>query len=113
MSQDEIGKVRNYYNEIDKKISILQTEFKAHAEYTKLALDKSELMLNSRLDSMNEFREQLKDQSKTFITVDIYSAQHKVIENKIEAVQKFMWLIIGGLLVIQVFIGILDKFMVK
>jgi hypothetical protein len=69
-----------------------------HEMYTKDSLEKAEKDLSLRLASMNEFRSQLTDQSKTFITYDVYDANHKLLESKIEALQKIVW---GGLAIVS------------
>jgi hypothetical protein len=97
--------------ELENRLSILETMQQAHCVYTGKALDKAEMMVNERLLRMNEVRDQLKDQAATFLTTVEYVANHKALETKIESLQKFMWLSIGALAVIQVLIGFIDKYL--
>jgi hypothetical protein len=67
---------------------------------TNLARDSME----KRLESMNEFRQSLKDQSSTFLTRQEYDAKHALLEQKIETLQKFVWLGIGILTIMEIVI---------
>lgn len=42
----------------------------------KEAVDKAEVAANKRFESVNEFREQLSDQASTFLSRELYEAQH-------------------------------------
>jgi hypothetical protein len=83
---------------LEETVAQLSECMESHIVYSEKAADKAEASLCSRLESMNEFRAQLTDQSKTFITYEIYSANHKILEVKIEALQKIVW---GGLAVVS------------
>jgi hypothetical protein len=48
------------------------------------AIDKSEKILNVRLEAMNEFRDALKDQSANFLTKEAYDAKHTVLQNQVD-----------------------------
>lgn len=52
------------------------------------AVTKAEAAHEKRLEGMNEFRNQLNDQQKTFISRDYYDAQHRSLEEKITAVDR-------------------------
>jgi ABC-type bacteriocin/lantibiotic exporter with double-glycine peptidase domain len=89
--------------------------------------DKSDLRINASLEemhkiekindmkheSMNEIRQQLNDQSRTFITKDFYDAKHEVLTNKIEGLQKIVFIGIGVWLVIQGIIVVVLVFVFK
>jgi len=98
-------------NELERNIAVLQTEFEAHSDYTKIAMDKADTVMNIRLDSMNEFRAQIKDQTATFLTQVTYDANHKLLETKIESLQKIVWTGIGMLLIVQIVIQITMHFL--
>jgi hypothetical protein len=89
----------------------LQTSFDAHENFTKIAMDKAETVMNLRLNSMNEFRDQLRDQAGTFITASAYSANQKLLESKIESLQKIVWTGIGMLLIVQIVIQVAMHYM--
>ena len=98
-------------NELERNIAVLQTAFEAHSDYTKIAMDKADTVMNIRLDSMNEFRAQIKDQTATFLTQVTYDANHKLLETKIESLQKIVWTGIGMLLIVQIVIQITMHFL--
>ena len=52
------------------------------------AIDKAELMMAARLATMNEFREQLKDQAGRFITRDELNAIAGKMGDEIKSLQK-------------------------
>jgi hypothetical protein len=108
---DDVEKLKNSINELDIKVSILQTAFDAHSTYTKLALDKAEQLMDARLEGMNEFRAQLKEQSGTFMTNMICSSKHDSVNAKIESLQKTTYIGIGMLLVVQIIIQVGIKFL--
>jgi hypothetical protein len=89
-------------NQLEKALAILKTEFIAHDSYTQKSVDDAKVAMSARLDRMNEIREAMRDQSTKFITLDTYSANHKAIEIKIDALNKFMW----GALAIVGFIAV-------
>ena len=106
-----LGKLESRLNDIEKGVAVL-SEFKElineRSSYTQTAVDKAEQSVNARLASMNEFRDQLKDQAKTFLTFDVYNANHKSIEIKIEAIQKIVW---GGLAIVSFLVFAVPLFM--
>ena len=70
--------------------------------------------MDKRLESMNEFRSQLKDQTGTFLTREAYDARHQILQNQVDdlrlskaelsgkasqsAVNVSMWIAILGIL---------------
>ncbi|MDQ1316528.1 MAG: hypothetical protein QG641_2050 [Candidatus Poribacteria bacterium] len=106
-----ISKLESRLNEMEKAVAVL-SEFKElineRSSYTQKAVDKAEQSVNTRLASMNEFRDQLKDQAKTFVTFDVYNANHKSIEIKIEAIQKIVW---SGLAIVSFLVFAVPLFM--
>jgi flagellar motility protein MotE (MotC chaperone) len=122
----------NKIYQLEKEHAVLKAQLDGHAIATEKALDKTEAQLNKRLESMNEFREQLRDQSSHFLTMDTYDANHKLLESKIEErykfleakieerykfleakiepIQRYIGIGIGGLLVINIAIGIILHF---
>ncbi|MEK7395935.1 MAG: hypothetical protein AAB116_03250 [Candidatus Poribacteria bacterium] len=83
---------------LEEQVAQLAERVENHCIYSDKAIEKSEAAMNKRLESMNEFRAQLTDQSKTFINYEIYNANHRILEVKIEALQKIVW---GGLAVVS------------
>lgn len=72
---------------------------------TKLAADS----LEKRLDSMNEFRDQLKTQAGTFLTKESSESKIQILETKIESLQKIVYVGLGIFIVLEVLAKILFK----
>jgi hypothetical protein len=92
-------------NELEKELAVVKIMLEMHIQYTKdtaelteKSLNKAEVEMNRRLFGMNEFREQLNEQTKTFMHYDTYMANHKTLEVKIESIQKIVW---GGLAIVS------------
>jgi len=66
---------------VDAKIDALQKLNEANASTTQRAVNKAEEQMNTRLESMNEFRGQLKDQAATFVKIE----QHNELKEQITA----------------------------
>ena len=89
--------------------------------------DKSDLRINAAIEemhkiekindlkheSMNEIRQQLNDQARTFVTKDFYDAKHEVLTNKIEGLQKIVFVGLGVWIVIQGIIVVVLIFVFK
>lgn len=54
------------------------------------ASDKSERQMEKRFDSINEFRGQLNDQVKTFLTKETYDVAHEALDGKVDIVQNLI-----------------------
>jgi ABC-type bacteriocin/lantibiotic exporter with double-glycine peptidase domain len=91
------------------------------------AQEKSDLRINAVLEemhkiekindlkheSMNEIREQLNDQSKTFLKTDMYESKHEIITSKLDSLQKIVFVGLGVWLVIQGIIVVVLVFIFK
>ena len=116
-----LNKLESRLNESEKDIAILNKlegemgTFKELIDnrfsYMQKAVDKAEQTLNIRLTGMNEFRDQLKDQTKTFVTTDVFEARLKSIDTKTEGIQRIVYIGIGIFVVIQIAIQALMKFL--
>lgn len=71
------------------------------------ALELQAGMMNTRLDALNEWRQQNRDERQTFLTKSEYDSKHQLLENKMEAMQKIIWLALGALIVIDYIIKFL------
>jgi len=65
------------------------------------ALELSRAVIEKRLDALNEWRQQNKDERETTITKVEYNARHQLLEQKIEAVQRIVYMGLGALAVIE------------
>jgi len=77
------------------------------------AVAKAETAAERRFESQNEFRGTLTDQARTFMPRMEYESAHKSLVEKVESVQKFLWMGLGAMLAIQLFIGIIFAFLKK
>jgi len=79
----------------------------------KEAVIKAETASERRFESVNEFRGTLLDQSRTFMPRLEYETSHKSLVEKVESVQKFLWMGLGAMLAVQLFIGFVFVFLKK
>ena len=64
-----------------QRLDDLEEKIKVMFEANKIALDKADIKMDARLTLMNEFREQMKDQTNKFIT----RSEHRPIEKRFES----------------------------
>ena len=103
--EEKLTGLDTHLTEMSVQLAEIRTKLEADGilnlmrqEYLEKAVVKAESEMNRRLEGMNEFRTQLEMQAKTFLSYDMYSANHKTIEVKIEAMQKIVW---GGLAIVS------------
>lgn len=79
----------------DEKIDDLEEKIELQFKLSKEAVDKAEVKNDIRLESMNEFRNALKDQAASFLTRTEYEMKHQLILQKLDTQQKFMYMALG------------------
>lgn len=72
---------------LDDKIDDLAARLLERAEAQDKAIQKSEAAAEKRFESVNEFRGQLADQVKTFMTRETYEVGHAALESKVDLVK--------------------------
>jgi hypothetical protein len=82
-------------------------EIKVRIDYIEKGIEKTELMLNKRLEGMNEFRAALKDQNMQFVTRVEYEGRHEQICDKIDFLQKLVFVGLGLVLAVEFFLRFL------
>jgi hypothetical protein len=55
-----------------------------------LVIDKSEQVMNARMDGLNEFRSAMSDQASRFVQRDEYRVAHKALEDASQECRDFM-----------------------
>ena len=87
----------------------LHSGIRAEIDSMKNALDLARRELDRRLEGMNEFREQLKNQASTFLIRESYDISHKTLEERVRnlEVQKSnlegrLWIIPTIIVIIQI-----------
>jgi hypothetical protein len=71
----------------------------------KEAVNKAEAAADNRFAAVNEMRAMMADSASRYVSRPEYSQAHKNVEDKIEALQKMMWIATGIVLSIQIVIG--------
>ena len=77
-------KIEAVEDKADLKIDALAEKVELHLALNQTALDKAEHSMNSRLEAMNEFRGQMKDQQATYMTKDSYEVRHCDLQKEVE-----------------------------
>jgi chromosome segregation ATPase len=85
---DELESCELRIRELEQKVSILESILENHTKYTQEAVEKAESIMNVRLEGMNEFRNQLKDQTKTFATIESVEPRLRTIESRLSSIDK-------------------------
>jgi hypothetical protein len=78
------------------------------ARFTSLqrAVDKAEEANDKRFSAINEMRAMVTDAASRFMPRIEYETAHRALVEKVEALQKFLWMGLGAMLAVQLFIGI-------
>lgn len=92
---------------LDIKFEELEKRLDMRDELNDKALTKAETTLSLRLESMNEFREQLKTQAATFITREEINSLQRVTDEKINYLTKILYIGIGVLTALQMILRFL------
>lgn len=58
--------------------------------------------LDKRIESMNEIRGQLRDQTAQFVTRQEHKATTSEIDQRLRGVEKLVWMGVGGIAIIQI-----------
>lgn len=74
----------------EQRISDLEGRLSERAEAQDKAISKSEKQMEDRLASVNEFRGQLNDQVKTFVTRETYEVARAATEAKVGVVENLI-----------------------
>lgn len=77
------------------KIAELEKRLQMHVAYQKEAVDRAASDLHERLATMNEFREQLKEQASRFVTRDELTLQLEALTNRIAWIVGIIITVIG------------------
>ena len=86
----------------DVKFADLEKQLALRDDLTAKALTKAEESLNVRLEGMNEFRSQLTQQARTFVSQSEFKLHIEKVETKIEWLTRLVYIGVGILLVIQI-----------
>jgi len=70
------------------------------------AVDKAEDSNDKRFAAINEMRSMVTDAASRFMPRIEYETAHRALVEKVESLQKFLWMGLGAMLAVQLFIGI-------
>lgn len=82
------------FKDLDRRTKI---QFNSRDKALKLHSDS----LNIRLDGLNEWRQQNKEEREQYLSRFEYEAKHQLLENKIDALQKMMFIALGAILAVD------------
>jgi hypothetical protein len=74
------------------------------------AVDKAEESTEKRFAAVNEMRAMVTDAASKFMPRLEYETSHQALVEKVEGLQKFLWMGLGAMLAIQLFLGIVFVF---
>jgi len=109
----QIAVLQNKIEELEKRLieGVIQRD---------KAINNAANSVDKRLESMNEFRSQLKDQSSTFVTKEYYDGAHKDLSGQIELLKLYqanqegrMWMFGTAIGVFVTFIQVIIYFFTK
>jgi CHASE3 domain sensor protein len=83
--------------EFDKRVEL---QFRLNQE----SIDKAQITNDARLESMNEFRNAMKDQTNQFIT----KTELQYIKNAIDEIRKIIWIGVGIAISISVIMRFIE-----
>lgn len=111
---EKIANIRTLMDERDRRY---EDRFTATDEKTGLALTsskeavtKAEIATEKRFDSVNEFRNTLKDQAATLLSRGEAEARFKGQDEKLEGISRVQNMIMGGLIILQIILFVVLKF---
>ncbi len=81
MTEDHNVSLRDHFNE---QIKWVDKYFQKQLETSQKAIEKAEQQLNTRLESMNEFRDTLRDQASQFTT----RREFEILERRIALIER-------------------------
>jgi|SRR6185437_5045552 len=77
------------------------------------AVDKAEESNEKRFAAVNEMRAMVADAALQYMPRAEFESQHRGIVEKVESLQKFLWVGLGAVLAIQLFVSIIFVFIKK
>ena len=92
-------------NSIPTKVAVLEERLEQEKESKILQAKEYE----RRLDALNHANEKMTKLEETFMTKDAYELRHRILEIKIEALQKLAFIGLGGVYVLVFILKFLTK----
>jgi iron-sulfur cluster repair protein YtfE (RIC family) len=105
-----IASLKEYF---DYAMLSLEEKFEIKLQSLDQKVEKIDKVNDIKHEAMNEVREQLGDQADTFLQTAIYDSKHEIIQNKIEGLQKLVFVGLGVWMVVQGIIVVVLIFIFK
>ena len=83
------------------QVQHLRELMEANDKARAIALEKFEAITSVKMEHLNDVRPQLASQKAEFIPRAEYDLNHKLLEAKIDALNRFMWWAIGALAAVE------------
>lgn len=93
-------------SECSAAIDALRRETRLEFDQRSEAVSTAQMNMEKRLEGMNEFRAQLRDQAGTFVTREKYEAQIEEIRARLDDADRGRAMILGVVAAVQVLFGI-------
>ncbi len=106
MNEDKLISWKEY---VDVRFSDQEQAVQAALAAAEKAVVKAELASDKRFESVNEFRAQLSDQANTFISRVEYNANQKANDQKVESLQRLVFMGVGVLLTLEIALRFIAK----
>jgi hypothetical protein len=78
-------------------------------EFILRIMDEREKSIEQRLNKLNELREEVTTDRGQFLKIETYEARHKALVDKIEYLQKILFIGIGIVLVLEIIFRLVIK----
>lgn len=102
-----------HYNTMGWTFDTIKEHFELKFKAMDKALKLARKLMDSRLEGMNEFRAQLNEQVKTFVSVEKYEGAQKNLNQKIDSLSKLVYIGLGVWIVLQVVLSFILIYIFK
>ncbi len=105
---------------LDRNVDVAPHGYVSLREYVDIrfkavedAVGKAETATGKRFEGVNEMRAMVTDAAQRFMPRLEYETSQRALVEKVEALQKFLWVGLGAVLAIQLFVGVICVFLKK
>src|SRR5260221_6969332 len=89
-------------NELAERLAALREITDAPFKLNIAHVNEMRAMMEKRLESMNEFRDAIRDAANNSMLRTEYEAKHSQLDARISSLEKIVWSVSGGLLLVQI-----------
>jgi hypothetical protein len=91
----------------DFAMTTLDEKFMTITKKDEEAVKTAKESMEHRLDNLNEFRAQLNDQTGTFLKKDIFEVSHRLIEQRVDALARLVYIGVGICIAVEVILRLI------